>query len=40
MYYAVVLMLMFVLPAISITVEMALSTGTPFMALLGKWFVF
>lgn len=40
MYYAIILLLMLVLPALSIAAEMAIYTGTPFLALLGKWFVF
>ena len=40
MYVAVIVLLMFVLPLGSAFAEHALSVAAPFMALIGKWFVF
>ena len=40
MYIAVVALFMFVLPLGSMLAEHALPGGAPFMALIGKWFVF
>ena len=40
MYTAIVVLLMIVLPIGSILAEMLMGMGTPFMLLVGKWFVF
>lgn len=40
MYVAVVALLIFALPAGSALAEHALPGAAPFMALIGKWFVF
>jgi hypothetical protein len=40
MYYTIVLLLMFALPALSIAIEASMSGAAPLVALLGKWFVF
>ena len=40
MYIAIVVLLMFMLPLGSASIEHALPGAAPFMALIGKWFVF
>lgn len=41
MYYAVILLLMLVLPAVSIVAELLLTQGTAaWLPLIGKWVVF
>ena len=40
MYYVIVFLLMFALPALSIAVEASMSGAAPVLVLLGKWFVF
>jgi hypothetical protein len=39
-YLASLLLLMLVLPAVSVWIDYVPYPGTPFMALVGKWFVF
>lgn len=40
MYYAIVALLMFLLPALSVVIEIAQSSPLPLVLLIGKWYVF